>query len=58
MSAHQVWITRDQAELVVDLVEAYYDGKEVITDGGTGLDFTDELREKFGMIEREHGSDS
>ena len=49
MSAHEFWVSRDLAELMVDLLEDNYKTGKYVHTAGEGADFAVELREKFGM---------
>ena len=49
--ARQIWITRDEAELLVDVLEDNYKtGK--FEQAGVGADFASEVRRLFGMVEQ------
>ncbi len=49
--AKQLWLNRDEAELLVDVLEDNYrTGK--FEPAGVGADFANELREQFGMVEQ------
>ena len=47
----QVWLTRDEAELLVDLLEDNYRNAK-ISPYGVGADLAVEIREIFGMVKQ------
>lgn len=47
--AKQMWLTRDEAELMVDLLEDNFKTGR-FDPAGVGADLADEIREAFGML--------
>ena len=50
--ARKVTITRDQAELLVNLLEKNYSNKDPLQPSGVGADFAEGIRAMFGMVEQ------
>lgn len=50
--ARNIMINRDEAELLVDLLENNYTDEDPIQPSGTGADLAVEIRELFGMAEQ------
>lgn len=49
--ARQIWLIRDEAELLVDMLEDNYKTAKYYN-AGMGADLAAEIREFFGMIEQ------
>lgn len=52
MSVHEFFISREQAELLVDLIEWNWASARFADTAGDAMELAVELREKFGMAKQ------